>query len=292
MVRYNYSSLEDAIENGEGNERPFQCHVHGDTTASASVNMEKGVWYCFACTAKGRVDRKGKTFTTEMKAAIALLEESEKPITRPMSWLDIFDASGTHPYWEHRFGAAVAKRWRLGTHPLTGMPCYPVIGPDARVYGVVQRTQGKPKYIYPTGVPISRMLFGFTMRRASTVVVVEGACDAIAVSEALESMPATMVVGCYGAGLHLPQVHLINSISPDLVMLGFDSDDAGRRALGRSYPLDAAVTAIHWEHKDPGECSRESILAAVTRGEASAGGRPDKSGPGGPVVAGAAGPYV
>ena len=48
-----------------------------------------------------------------------------------------------------------------------------------------------------------------------------------------------MIVGCYGAGLHAPQVDLINRLRPQLVVLAFDNDDAGERAGARGYPLHA-----------------------------------------------------
>lgn len=41
-----YSTLEDAIIKGHGTERSFRCPVHDDSHASASVNVNKGVWYC------------------------------------------------------------------------------------------------------------------------------------------------------------------------------------------------------------------------------------------------------
>lgn len=268
--RRDYTSLDDAIANGEGVERPFVCHMHPDTNASASVNVDKGVWYCFACHASGRADRKGTTFTAEMKRTIEAFEDVADAPKHDQGWLDIFDAYGTHPYWERRFGAEVSSRYRLGIHPVTGNPCYPLIGADGLVHGVVQRTGGTPKYLYPAGVGVSRMLYGFTKRRVRTVIVVEGACDAIAVSEALGSMSpgaskTTMVVGSYGAGLHLPQVELINSIGPSKVLLGFDDDDAGERAKARQYPLHAEVRSIAWGKKDPGECTVEEIVRAVRR---------------------------
>lgn len=34
-------------------EHPMKCPVHEDRVASASVNREKGLWYCHACGAGG-----------------------------------------------------------------------------------------------------------------------------------------------------------------------------------------------------------------------------------------------
>lgn len=265
MPRYDYSSLDEAVEEGEGVERPFKCHMHDDSSASASVNVDKGVWYCFSCFASGRVDRKGRTFTSEMKQTLAAFAEGGEYAKHQVGWLDIFDGQQTHPYWEERFGKDICRKHRLGIHPMTGNPCYPMIGPDKMVHGIVQRTFGAPKYLYPSGVPVSRMMYGFTKRKVRTVLVVEGAADAISVSSALSGVRSTMVVAAYGAGLHRPQVDLINSIGPTTVLLGFDDDKAGDRAKARSYPLNAEVKSIAWGAKDPGECSMEEIRRAVTR---------------------------
>lgn len=266
--RKNYASLEDALENGEGIERPFLCPVHEDTNPSASVNVDKGVWYCYSCHASGRADRKGgaKALTNEMKAFVELLDGDQKYVTHPPRWMDLFDGWGTHPYWINRFGVEASKRWRLGIHPTTGAPTYPVMNFNGNCAGVVQRTGGKPKYRYPVGVPMSRMLFGFNRKaKVRRFIVVEGAADCIAVSEAIGSISDTgiQVVASYGAGLHQPQVALINMLDPQQVTLGFDDDKAGERAKNRPYGLTSSVDKVHWGAKDPGELDSDGIIAAL-----------------------------
>lgn len=265
-MRRDYSSLDDAVANGEGIERPFRCHLHEDTHASASVNVVKGVFYCFSCGGSGRADHGGSQLTIDMKDVLQRLKGETSVIPKPRSWLNIFDAYGTHPYWEERFGAKVAKTWRLGTHPITTAPTYPIIDANNKVHGVVQRV-GAPdlKYLYPTGVSVSRMLFGYWAAPAEVVIVVEGACDAIAVSEALIKFTNVLVVGAYGAGLHIPQIELINALAPRQVLLGFDDDAAGIKATQRKYPLDADVLPITWGAKDPGDCAPSQIRDAVKK---------------------------
>lgn len=265
-MRRDYSSLEDAIENGEGVERPFRCHLHEDRNASASVNVIKGVFYCFSCGGSGRADHNGSQLTIDMKDVLARLRMDTVSEPRPIDWLQIFDADGTHPYWRKRFGDRVAKTWRLGIHPITSAPTYPIIDANNMVQGVVQRI-GAPdlKYLYPPNISVSRMLFGYWPAPADIVIVVEGACDAIAVSEALLNFSRVMVVGTYGAGLHLPQVELINDLSPNKVILGFDDDAAGVKAKKRQYPLNADVISISWGAKDPGECSADQIRRVIKK---------------------------
>lgn len=266
--RYNYESLEDAIENGEGEERPFQCAAHSDTNASASVNVLKGVWYCFTCHAAGRVDRKGTTLTAEMKRTVAALTVDQE-VFYTESWLDWFDAYGPHPYWLERFGEDLCRKFRLGTHPMTMNPTYPFRDQHGKVQGVVQRTAWTPKYLYPVGVSAARSLFGYEHGdyQTYTVIVVEGAADVMAIHQACDNidglLSSVLVVGCYGAGLHAPQVQLINTLEPASVVLAFDNDEAGRRAAARHYPLNAAVTVLIWPQKDPGDSSAEEVRAVV-----------------------------
>lgn len=263
-MRRDYSSLDDAVANGEGIERPFRCHLHDDNHASASVNVVKGVFYCFSCGGSGRADHTSSQLTIDMKDVLQRLRGETSVIPKHLSWLDIFDSYGTHPYWDKRFGANVAKQWRLGVHPITTAPTYPIIDANNMVHGVVQRV-GAPdlKYLYPSGVSVSRMLFGYWVAPAEVVIVVEGACDAIAVSEALLKFTNVLVVGAYGAGLHLPQVELINALTPRKVLLGFDDDEAGEKAKRRPYPLNAVTATISWGRKDPGDCTPTQIRSAV-----------------------------
>lgn len=270
--RRNYASLDEALEQGEGVERPFQCGVHGDRNASASVNVDKGVWYCFSCGASGRAERgKGTTLTKEMKQAIASFIEDAKVYHQP-AWLDWFDKYGPHPYWVDRFGLLLSREYRLGCHPVTMNPTYPFYDRHGRLRGVVQRTSGQPKYLYPTGVSAARSLFGWDRAVAmagsgpQSIVVVEGACDVIALRSRLTGtgyLDSMAVVGCYGAGLHVPQVELINALAPEVVLFGFDNDDAGRTAASREYPLEAETAVITWDRKDPGESDADSVCTAV-----------------------------
>ena len=86
------ASLEEVLTFGRGVERKFNCHVHDDTNASASVNVDKGWWYCYGCGAKGEVGNEDELpdFTFFHRQIERTLKKA--PEIYPETWLDLFDA--------------------------------------------------------------------------------------------------------------------------------------------------------------------------------------------------------
>lgn len=276
-----YRSLEEAITRGKGRERAFRCPVHGDRTASASVNVAKGWWYCYVCGAKGTTEQ---IIESEGYEFLAMVEEllDEEPRTYTEAWLDQF----THEpgaYWSERgFSDAAIKHFRLGMEWSTNRPCYPMRASDGTVLGVVYRNLSDegPKYRYPSGVRKSNLLFNYTPQLATTVVLTEGALDAIAVWEA--GYPRAM--GIYGAILSDAQINLLQRIEPHRIILALDNDDAGRRStfgwrkddgsyvMGALERLEMAgfeAVSVEWDSrpvKDIAECSltlRKTLLDSL-----------------------------
>jgi len=260
------ATLSEALTLGRGVERPFRCPVHEDRNASASVNVLKGVWYCYACHAHGVVD--GDDAIPTADDLLTLLKEEEPPRVYAESWLDVFDADHPSPYWESRVGWFTARQFRCGTHPLTGQPTYPVRDSIGQVVGVVIRQDdAEPKYKYPYGVLISQTFFG-RIEPAKVVVLVEGAPDVMALAQA--RLPDGWVAkGCYGAGLHWPQAQLIAELAPSIVIAAFDDDAAGHLAMERAqYTLQdiAPVVSHHWGTvggKDPGDVPVEDRVPSL-----------------------------
>ena len=264
-------TLEEALSHGRGVERPFTCPEHDDNHSSASVNVVKGLWVCYACQANGKVEGWAPTADDLQRM---LDRKDERVRTYPESWLDLFDGEHVSPYWATRYGKKVAAAFRCGTDPWTGMPTYPLRDAVGRVIGVVRRNDidpEQPKYLYPPNVHTSRTLFGIERvqlrQRVARLVLVEGASDVLAIHEIA---PKELVLGCYGAGLHAPQVQLIHQINPSLVVSGFDDDDAGRAATERAMAqLDGLdVVDLRWGAyggTDAGSCEPESRKQALAR---------------------------
>ena len=256
------TTLEEALAMGRGVERPFQCFKHEDTTASASVNVTKNVWYCYVCKQGGVVDSNRVPTNDEL---LAMLEPEQACRTLPASWLNIYSHGG---YWLDRFPDWVCWFMSLGEDPWTGEPTFPVHTPRGRLAGVGRRAAMPgpgPKYRYPPVWSASRSLFGTrgVWKPTPVVTLVEGAADASSPWEI--GVPAW---GCYGAGLHLPQRELVAALSPRLVLFGFDMDEAGERATEQSEQMigDLAETArIEWSGNDPAELTPEQRMDDVLR---------------------------
>lgn len=262
----NHRTLADAVSRGTGNERSFLCPVHNDHSASASVNILKGLWYCYACGASGKVDGFSEPDIHDVHREIEGLLDFEQKIY-PESWLDMFD-SPKDPYWLSRFTPGALKHFRLGRDPVKDVPVYPLRDPQGRVLGVVSRSQGEgPKYRYPFGVRTSRLMFGYTEGVVATPVLVEGAMDAIAVWEA-----GYVGLACYGSRLYPEQVRLLSRLSPTRVILAFDEDRAGiaaredaERLLG---DIGISTVSLRWQDsvKDLAEMdchTRKTLLQDV-----------------------------
>ena len=265
MGKKDYPNLNAALASGRGVERPFCCDVHGDSNPSASVNVAKGVWVCYACGAGGRVGS-GAT-TSAMKQALEVLRDQKPPHVFHPRWLDLFDIAGPSPYWAARVGHDTAKAYRCGTHPQTGNPTYPLLSARGEVWGVVERVDAEVKYLYPAGVSVSKTLFGYRPGRFHTVVVCEGAGDVMAFHAA--GIPdKTLVVGTYGAGVNAPQAELVRNLSPVRVIMAYDNDEAGRNAAHRHYNFGSAQIAVtEWPEgvKDPGDAPLDLLRKEMSR---------------------------
>ena len=260
-----FASLSDAITRGRGVERAFCCPIHGDTHASASVNVRKGVWYCHACHAKGTMDSYYESDETKFANEINEIMGQEDRAFYPESWLMLF--SQDNGYWASRFTPEAIKHFQLGYDGHKGQSCYPMRDQAGRILGMVYRSpldNVGPKYRYPTGVHKSELLFGYSPDQRNQVVLVEGAMDVVAAWEA-----GHVAWGLYGSKLHMAQVRLLHRAGVERVVLCLDNDRAGREA---SVPAEwvlakegFTVVRPKWteDAKDLGELSirsRKSML--------------------------------
>lgn len=229
-------TLAEALTTGRGTERSFLCPSHQASHETASVNVLKGVWYCYSCHAHGTIE----DHVPEVEECLAVLAGSAPPRIMPEAWLDVFDSDHASPYWTGRYGLDVATANRCGTDPATGAPTYPIRDAHGRLLGVVSRHEtADPKYRYPWNVSTSRTLYG-RLRPCTVLVLVEGASDVMA-HEQPGIPPGWAVAGTYGAGLHHPQVELVAAMDPKVVLLAFDDDEAGIRAIERAHDALAEV---------------------------------------------------
>jgi DNA primase len=259
------TSLEEAIANGQGVERPFKCFVHEDHMASASVNVIKGVWYCFSCQAHGNIDKKRSPKVEELRS---MMEAEKTPRIYDPAFLELYSDP---VYWTTRFAPWVCWQEGLGEDPFTGDATFPVHTAAGRLAGVGRRrveamgdkSTMVTRYLYPHGWSAASSLFGMGGKYIPSPVLtlVEGAADATSIWE----------VGCaalavYGSGVHLPQYELIARCNPAVVLIGFDMDTAGERAALRALDDMSGLyllQRVHWPRKDPADCTPQERRAAL-----------------------------
>lgn len=218
-------TLAEAVAYGRGVERPFLCPVHGDSRPSASLNIIKKKWYCYTCGARGGLTGEYALLEPDYEQMQVWFEERmEAQRVYPESWLSRWDAGDLHAYWKDRVGEAAARHFRLGYDAERGAVTYPLRGDAGEVLGVVRRALDPigPKYRYPAGIDIGQHLFNYSSEQRRTVVLVEGALDAIALWRV-----GVHAFAIYGAHLSDRQIQLIDRVDPFLVVTAFDHDKAG-----------------------------------------------------------------
>jgi DNA primase len=221
-------TLAEALRYGHGVERAFLCPEHGDSRPSASVNIIKKRWHCFTCHAHGALGGDALLAEPDYQMMKLWLDNKMAEGTiYPESWLSRYDAGPVHPYWEERVGEAAARHFRLGSDAEAAAVTYPLRDPTGGVLGVVRRSlRGEgPKYRYPAGIDVGRLLFNYTPPAREAVVLVEGALDAIALWRV-----GVDAFAIYGSRLSVDQVRLIDMIDPEFVYTCYDNDDAGWQA--------------------------------------------------------------
>jgi len=258
-------TIADALASANGREWvSFHCPVHDDTNPSARLNVTSGKYVCMSCGAKGHEENYDPPERMVFEQVYRLGEQNRDI---PESYLDLFDIDGPGVYWSDRFTQKACKAFRLGYDSETKQPVYPLRDPQGRVLGVVRRGDGKPKYKYPKGVSTSKLLFNIHVSDpCSTVVLVEGAPDVIALYEA-----GVMAVGAYGARLYPKQVELLAGLEPSKVLVAFDMDPAGikgaRNAVNDLMMAGVYAKRVTWRgYNDPGEMpipARRSVFAAA-----------------------------
>ena len=245
-----------------------------------TVIRKPGTWFCYSCHRAGRItsdtiESYEPSYDRNLQVALENLEEHEQRVY-PESWLGLYESpGGVHPYWLGRFEEDTSRRHRLGYDFETHAGTYPFRDPAGRVLGVVRRfldPESRMKYRYPAGVEKSELLYGYhwaVERDASSVILGEGALDAVAMDEAITGDMAALAI--YGSRVSQAQVKLINRLYPKTIFFAFDDDDAGLDALEHAWTQDWCTTDlryVQWSAKDPGELSvsrrRSDIEGAVS----------------------------
>lgn len=267
------------VHMAQGDELLCVCRWHKDTSPSLYINIRKAVYYCFSCGASGGEESLRKALRlppglsltdldpsmvrVKTQAMIDVLNDDQPGI--PESMLRAYCATPTD-YWASRgLSEQVVGLAQLGFDMKANAGTIPFRSHSGSLLGVIRRfldPEAKPRYRYPTGAPISRVLWGSWMLPVTqSVAVCEGALDAVALIDA--GVPAVGLLGCR---MSPHQERLFHQLGANQVVLFMDNDSAGAKAtqeiaerLRRRY----IVRIAKYEGvKDPGELSVTERAAA------------------------------
>jgi DNA primase len=248
---------------GRGKQRMALCPFHPDTTPSCSIHLERNVFHCFGCSAKGSVlDFVARIENVSIREAAAWVEEicglrcqpipltrqevrrdtvSPRPL-RPLPFRLKLDPA--HPYLSGRVvSPELAAQWGLGycacgTVMQGGSICIPIHDEHGALVAYAGRRasndipRGVPKYLLPRGFEKRRVLFGLHRVKGSEhLILVEGYWSVFRLYTL--GLPA---VALMGRVLSTEQETLLIETGVRMLTLLLDGDRPGREATERLLP--------------------------------------------------------
>ncbi len=255
------------------------CPFHDDNSESCSINLDKGVWICFAGCGQGSL----KSFIQEYKdwdfkqvnQYLVSYKDThskrlfiEPPIVEegPLPEVNVPFKLGMVPKWifDRGFDKQSMKKWLCGISPANGL-IIPVKDINFRTVGWITRQEKQiPKYLYSKGLKKSHILFGQPyIRDCEYVCVTEGPLDAMWLNQL--GFPA---VALLGMSMSAKQKDLILTLPTKEIILCLDNDDAGQRGKKRAFELlDNKIKVSHIdipeEYKDVQDIKSYGILKNV-----------------------------
>jgi DNA primase len=242
------------IEIPNKNEFSLLCPFHEDRRESCSINLDKGLWICFAGCGQGSLKsfiwkysgRPWKEIESDIESQkwdldLAFLDDIEKELNSGSYIQDVeivssyegwtSDVPSTHWIYDRDFEIATISRWDCKSNRYNDL-IVPCKNRENEVLGwITRRTQAIPKYLYSKGFRKSKTLFGINSlpEKVDTLFVVEGALDCMWLDQHGYSAVAIL-----GAMMSKAQIDLISSINPNEVVLCLDNDEAGRNGINQA----------------------------------------------------------
>lgn len=227
------------ISSVRGDEVIAHCPFHIDAHPSFAANLRKGVFICFACGERGTFRKLGVDQVPKVHwgdfSKLLKTEEVGMIFELPRGFKEIDGKEKESVYLQYlksrQIDGTAIKRFNIGF-------CESGIYHDRVVIpfetGFVARTifdgfrgmliYGKKhqRYLYPLGLPTSKLLFNFNPTN-KYLLLVEGVFDALRL--ATFGYPATAILGCQ---LHSIQLERLCLSEAENVFVCFDGDEAGR----------------------------------------------------------------
>lgn len=255
------------------------CPFHEDTTESCSINIDKGVWICFAgcgqghlknfiATYKGWSTQQVRDYLDTYKSTYKddLFDFTLQDEDKQLSEVQIPYKLGSVPAWifNRGFNKSSMKKWGCGVTGRNGL-VLPMFDKDERTVGwAIRQEKIIPKYLYSKGLQKSKILFGHHLITPSeTLCVTEGPLDTMWLNQL-----GFKSVAILGAIMSRKQQELLLTLPIKEIILCLDNDKAG--IIGRDKALDMlrgkialSYIKIPNEYKDVQDIRSYDILTNV-----------------------------
>jgi len=257
------------------------CPFHDDNSESCSINLDKGVWICFAGCGQGSLksfiqEYKDWNFKQVNQYLVGYKDTHSKrlfiepPLVEegPLPEVNVPFKLGMVPKWifDRGFDKQSMKKWLCGITPANGL-IIPVKDINFRTVGWITRQEKQiPKYLYSKGLKKSHILFGQPyIRDCEYVCVTEGPLDAMWLNQL--GFPA---VALLGMSMSEKQKDLILTLPTKEIILCLDNDAAGQKGKKRAFELlDNKIKVSHIdipkEYKDVQDIKSYGILKNVIK---------------------------
>jgi len=218
---------------------------HKDKRASCSINIEKGVWICYAGCGQGSllslISGVSQQPIEHLKGLLDIpivhssffdeeLQSKEEDIVYPQSYEGLSPLCDDHWIYSRGFAKDILSKWdcKQNTNGDFVLPVYSA--PNNILGWITRRREATPKYLFSKHFKKSHILFGINqITDTDTIVVVEGALDAIWLNQHNYSSVAVL-----GASVSKYQIDLLAELNPREIILALDNDNAGQEGIERA----------------------------------------------------------
>jgi len=257
----------------------IRCPFHDDGVASCSINIEKGLWICFAGCGQGSlknflrkyldcngVELEKLLVDSQMDFSINFFDDLVATIEEREEFFMKADTS-KHPSWifDRGFSEETLKEWGCGTTEYNDL-VIPIHDLQSNLVGsVTRRINAIPKYMYSKGLKKSQVIFGAhkLTEPKKYVCITEGSLDTMWLNQ--NGYPSVAILG---ATMSRSQLDILRSLRTEEYILCFDNDDAGQRAISKAM-LDISTSfmvsyiKMPKKYKDVQDVRSEALLKEV-----------------------------
>ena len=223
----------------------IRCPFHEDKIDSCYINVEKGVWICFAFCGSGNLKIFLQRYLNYSRIQIdSLLHEQEANFD--VNLFDVFELEEEQlpeiefpficdsvPKWivERGFNKYTLEKWGCAINTYNDL-IIPVNDRDRRLVGwVSRRLNANPKYMYSKGLKKSKLLFGAChLEKHPFICITEGSLDTMWLDQ-----HGFGSVALLGASMSKKQRDMLYNISTQEFVICLDNDTTGQRAMNKIF---------------------------------------------------------